>query len=204
VPIFLPVWWPHSFYNLRYGLELLPAFALGVGFAASFVLDAVREFKPAWTKIIAAAVFVVLVANAAVIVRERPLVYVEGTKNIDARRPYEQQIPPAMRALLATRPEGPVLMVTSVYPEIVALTGIPLRQTINEGDQALFSDALAAPAKQAALVLAFDGDAVDKAVRAHPEGLTMVRRFATHGQAPGTLYVSDTWRAQGSASTSAR
>ncbi len=31
VPIFLPVWWPHSWYNLRYGMELLPAFALGVG-----------------------------------------------------------------------------------------------------------------------------------------------------------------------------
>ena len=27
VPIFLPVWWPHSFYNTRYGVELLPAFA---------------------------------------------------------------------------------------------------------------------------------------------------------------------------------
>ena len=28
VPIFLPVWWPHSYYNARYGLELLPAFAV--------------------------------------------------------------------------------------------------------------------------------------------------------------------------------
>ena len=46
VPIFLPVWWPHSFYNLRYGIELLPAFALALGFAAQFCLAAVREFKP--------------------------------------------------------------------------------------------------------------------------------------------------------------
>ena len=28
VPIFMPVWWPFSFYNVRYGLELLPAFAV--------------------------------------------------------------------------------------------------------------------------------------------------------------------------------
>ena len=26
VPIFLPVWWPFSYYNVRYGLQLLPAF----------------------------------------------------------------------------------------------------------------------------------------------------------------------------------
>ena len=50
VPIFIPVWWPHSWYNTRYGLELIPALALGVGFAARFVLGAVREFKPAWTR----------------------------------------------------------------------------------------------------------------------------------------------------------
>ena len=46
VPIFLPVWWPHSWYNTRYGMEMLPAFALGVGFAAQIVLAAVNEFKP--------------------------------------------------------------------------------------------------------------------------------------------------------------
>ena len=28
VPIFMPVWWPFSYYNVRYGLELLPAFAV--------------------------------------------------------------------------------------------------------------------------------------------------------------------------------
>ncbi len=39
VPIFLPVWWPHSFYNTRYGLELLPAFALGLGFTANLADD---------------------------------------------------------------------------------------------------------------------------------------------------------------------
>jgi hypothetical protein len=42
VPIFLPDWWPHSWYNTRYGMEMLPAFALGLGFAAQFCLDAVK------------------------------------------------------------------------------------------------------------------------------------------------------------------
>ena len=31
VPIFFPAWWPYTWYNTRYGLELLPALALGLG-----------------------------------------------------------------------------------------------------------------------------------------------------------------------------
>jgi hypothetical protein len=190
VPIFLPVWWPHSFYNLRYGMELLPAFALGLGFAAQFALAAVREFKPGWVRFAAGTLFAVVVLNAAQMLRERPLVYVEGTRNIEARRLYEIEIPPALRALLAERPGGVVLMDTSVFPEIVALTGIPLRQTINESDLEIYSDALAAPAAHANIVLAFDGDQIDRAVKAHPEGLTAVRRFTTAGEPGGTIYVS--------------
>jgi len=190
VPIFLPVWWPHSFYNLRYGMELLPAFALGLGFAAQFALAAVREFKPGWVRFAAGTLFAVVVLNAAQMLRERPLVYVEGTRNIEARRLYEIEIPPALHALLAERPGGVVLMDTSVFPEIVALTGIPLRQTINESDLEIYSDALAAPAAHANIVLAFDGDQIDRAVKAHPEGLTAVRRFTTAGEPGGTIYVS--------------
>ena len=67
-------------------------------------------------------------------------------------------------------------MDTSVYPQLVALTGIPLRQTINESDKQFYTAALAAPASHAAIVLAFDGDAIDQAVKAHPAGLSAVQR----------------------------
>jgi len=191
VPIFLPVWWPFSWYNTRYGMELLPALALGLGFFAQFAIAAAREFKPRWAKYAAALLFALVALNAGQMLRERAVVYVEGTANIDARRPYDMEIPPALRALLADRPGGVVLMVTSVYPEIVAQTGIPLRQTINESDLEVYRDALKGPAAHAALVVAFDGDEVDQAVKAHPEGLRAVRRFRTPGQPAGTIYVSD-------------
>jgi hypothetical protein len=197
VPIFLPPWWPHSWYNTRYGMEMLPALALGVGFAAQFWLGAVNEFKPRefnprWVRSAAGALFVLVVLNAAEMVRERPLTYVEGIKNIEARRAYEIEIPPVLRGLLAKRPGGVVLMVTSVYPNLVAFTGMPLRQTINESDLEVYREALTAPATHAAIVLAFDGDEIDRAVKAHPEGLTAVRRFWTPGQPAGTIYVSGT------------
>jgi hypothetical protein len=192
VPIFLPVWWPHSFYNTRYGMEMLPVLALGLGFAGQFFIAAAGEFKPRWARYAAGILFAFVGLNAWQMVRERPLVYAEGTKNIEARRAYERDIPPALRMLLKDRPGGEVLMITSVYPEIVALTGIPLKQTINESDKEFYWAALGAPAAHAALVLAFDGDEVDQAVHAHPAGLTAIRHFSTPGQPPGTIYISGT------------
>jgi hypothetical protein len=218
VPIFLPVWWPHSYYNTRYGMELLPAFALGLGFAAQFVLAIVNEFKPReinpwWKRCVTGALFAVVAVNAAQMLHglprellqiyleghayvvegpgERPLVYIEGTKNIESRLPYDEQIPPVLRELLKDRPGGEVLTITSVYPEIIASSGIPLRQTINESDKEFYQAALAAPASHAAVVLAFDDDDVARAVKAHPEGLTLVRRFAAPYQPTGAIYVSD-------------
>jgi hypothetical protein len=197
VPIFLPPWWPHSWYNTRYGMEMLPAFALGLGFTAHVVLAAVGEFKPRdsnakWTFCTAIVLFAVVVLNAVELIRERPLTYVEGIKNIESRRPFELEIPPALRALLATRPGGIVLMETSVYPQLVAFTGIPLRQTINESDKEFYDAALAEPAAHAAIVVAFDGDEIDQAVHAHPAGLRAVGRFSCPGQPSATIYVSDT------------
>ena len=192
VPIFMPVWWPHSWYNLRYGMELLPAIALSLGFVAHLVIGAVREFNPRWSAYAAVALFGILTINAIQMLRQCPLVYVEGAKNIHARRPMYSQIQPTLRALLAQRPGSVVLMNTSLYPEIVTLTGISLRQTINESDLDIYTAALAAPAAHASIVLAFDGDEIDSAVHAHPEGLTLVRRFIAPGQPSGSLYVSGT------------
>ncbi len=119
-------------------------------------------------------------------------------------RSQQVVIPPALRALLKRRPGGVILMNTSVHPELITMTGIPLRQTINESDLEVYKDALEAPAEHAAIVLAFDGDEVDRAVKAHPAGLTAVRRFTAPGQPSGTLYVSDAWGAAASAGGRAR
>ena len=204
VPIFLPPWWPFTWYNLRYGMELLPALALCLGFSAHFAIAAVNEFKPRWAAWAAAALFALVAFNTAQMLRERPLVYVEGTKNIDARRPFELQIPPALRALLAQHPGTTILMNTSVYPNLVAFTGIPLRQTINESDLDIYRAALDAPAAHAGLVLAFDGDEIDQSVHAHPTGLTAIRRFSAPGQASATLFLSDAFASRPSTSSPAR
>ncbi len=195
VPIFIPPWWPHSWYNTRYGMELLPAIALGLAFAAHVALALVREFKPSaaglrWRNA-AIAIFAALITfNIAQMLRQHPLVYVEGTKNLAARRPYDLAIPPVLRSLLAAHPDGIILMNTSIYPELVSRTRIPLRQTLNESDKQFFTAALAHPAVHAAIVVTFNGDAVDRAVKAHPQGLKLVGRFTAKGQPTASVYVS--------------
>ena len=193
VPIFIPPWWPHSWYNTRYGLELLPAFALGIAFFTNFVLTGAGEIRPRWPRFVLTGMFALIAINAVILIREHPLCYIEGTKNLASRRDYDAEIPPLLRALVARHAGAPVLMNTSVHPEFVARSGFPLRQSINESDREYLQAALAAPAAQAAIVLAYDGDDVDRAVKAHPEGLTMVRRFQMKDQPGITIYVSDTY-----------
>jgi hypothetical protein len=197
VPIFLPVWWPHSWYNTRYGMEMLPAFALGLAFAAQFAMAAAREFKPATVRYTATALYLIVLVNAWNILHHHPLTYIEGTKNIESRRAFEENVPPLLRSLLATRPGGLVLMNTSVYPNLIAFSGIPLRQTINEGDREFLSAALASPATHVAIVVAFEGNDIDAAVKKHPEDLRAVARFTAPNQPAITVYVSDTPPAAG-------
>jgi hypothetical protein len=195
VPIFIPPWWPHSWYNTRYGMELMPALALGLAFDAQMVFAVVRELKPSAgsgrrQNVMIALLAVLVGFNCVEILRQHPLTYVEGTKNAAARRAYDVAIPPLLRSLLATRPNGVILMNTSLYPELVSRTGIPLRQTLNESDKQYFKAALADPAGHAAIVIAFGHDDVDRAIKAHPQGLTLVRRFTAKGQPPAAIYVS--------------
>jgi hypothetical protein len=190
VPIFIPPLWPHSWYNTRYGMEMLPAFALSLGFGARVVLGAVHDFKPRWVSVAACVLFTGVGVNQWLVLRNRPLIYEEGVKNVEARRPLLEEIPPLLRKLLASRPRGEILMETSVYPQLVTETGIPLKQTINESDKEFYQAALAAPAAKAAIVVAFDGDEVDRAVKMHPEDLKAVGRFVAPGQPAATVYIS--------------
>jgi hypothetical protein len=57
-------------------MELLPAFALGLGFLAQFVLVAMQEFKPRWTRYAAALLVALAVWNAWKVTAEKPLTYI--------------------------------------------------------------------------------------------------------------------------------
>ncbi|WP_263354982.1 glycosyltransferase family 39 protein [Acidicapsa acidisoli] len=199
VPIFLPVWKPFSWYNTRYGMEMLPVFAFFFAFAIEAVLAWMEEHKPKYRRAVIIASFVLLAANVAEMLREKPLTYVEAKKNTAARGYYNVTLADALRRLHELDPAGVVLMNTSTFPTIVPNAGLTYRQTINESDKEFWWAALGAPAAHASIVLAFAGDDIDKAVKAHPEHLRVYRRFHSPSkgwdQLDATLYVTDTFPA---------
>ncbi len=202
VPIFLPDWWPHSFYNTRYGMEMLPAFAFTLGVAADWLLARLAEARPSshpsaqlravapQTGTLVAAMACLFLANTGQMIAQHPLVYVEATRNFAARGAYTQTLAAALARLHALDPDALTLVETSDFPSIIPLAGLTYRQTLNESDYLYFRAALAAPASHVAIILAFDGDAVADAVRAHPQDLRLLARFAAPGQPDSALYVS--------------
>lgn len=191
VPIFIPVWWPHSFYNTRYGLELLPALALFAGFAAEWLLRLVKEKSTQIAWAVAVVLVVAAVANAWWLGKHDPLVFAEARGNDVARGAYEQQIAKRLEMLHQLKPDAEVLMETSSYPGIVVRAGMSLKQTINESDKEFYSAALNDPAAHVDVAVGFAGDDVEAAMaRAHGK-FEPVWKFDAMGQPAATLYVSD-------------
>ena len=190
VPIFIPPWPPHAWYNTRYGMELLPAFALSLAFAADAALGWLdrREASRVPAAMVTFATLLVLVClNTIAIFRERPLVYAEVVANSRTRVPFEAAL---ARALAALPPDDRILMYTSDHIGAVQQAGIALRRTINDSDYLAWTDALRHPAQAAPLVVAIDRDPLAQAIAAHPEGLTLLDVICSTGQPCARIYTA--------------
>ncbi len=197
VPIFLPVWPPFSWYNTRYGMELLPAFALFLAFSVNLLFQLLRDATPRTRANIAALLFAALLANSIQMIQERPLTYIEGKKNTESRTFYNQALTQTLTRLHALDPSAIVLMNTSTFPSVIPEAGMTYRQTLNESDKQFYQAALQAPAQQASIIIAFAGEEIDQAAKAHPEHLRLYQRlhspFKGWDQPDATVYVSDTF-----------
>jgi hypothetical protein len=191
VPIFIPLWWPHSWYNTRYGMEMLPAFAFFVAMLTNTVLDLTRKKMPQARPLVLAGVLLAIVANSVVLARATPLVLEEAMANSKTRIPFERALASALLPL-AQRVHGPILMYTSEHIGALQQAGIPLKRTVNEGDYYQWPGALKNPAGAASLVVAIDGDAVAKAVEEHPEGLALLSVVRSTGNQRAQIYYSQT------------
>jgi hypothetical protein len=187
VPIFIPQLWPHSYYNARYGMELLPALAVFTFLAAEYVQQRWLSSQSLLSRLFQPLVLVLIILNTVVMVRFIPLVLKEGLVNSTTRIALETSI---ARELQSFQPDVPILMSTSDHIGALQNAGIPLRRTLNEGDYVSWKAALDAPAEHAAYVIAIVGDPVAKAVNAHPEGLTEMTILCATGQPCARVYRS--------------
>ncbi len=191
VPIFLPRWYPHGWYNTRYGMEMLPAFALGLAWLANEAIEWLRLHRQRLAGPAFGAIAALFVLNDLLLLHERPIVLGEAVVNSRTRIPFEAGL---ARALDQLPPAGLILMYTSDHVGAVQQAGIPLMRTINDSDWLLWRHALEDPAHSARYIVALDGDAVATAVKAHGGGLTLLDVICATGQPCARIYESTVHR----------
>jgi len=191
VPIFIPQLYPHSFYNSRYGMEMLPGLVLFAFIAVAALDSRLKKTKPEVSKWLPRAGIALAVVNCAVMTLTIPLVLKEGMVNATTRQAFETSVARQIESF----PVGvPILMTNGDHIGALQQAGIPLKQTINEGEWYSWKAALDAPAEKADYVVAIAGDPVDKAVHEHPENLTELTVLCTTGQPCARIYKSDVWK----------
>jgi hypothetical protein len=188
VPIFIPPLWPHSYYNSRYGMEMLPAFAV----FTSLILDRAQlrwsKSHPLATRFFQPVVLLLIAVNAVGMMYHLPIVLKEAVINSTTRVAFEMAL---SRELKGFPPGVPILMYNSDHVGALQDAGLPLHQTVNEGDYDSWKAALAAPAEHAAYVVAIAGDQVSTAVAEHPQDLTELSILCTTGQPCARIYRSN-------------
>jgi hypothetical protein len=190
VPLHVSTWWPFVAFNQRYGLQLLPMFAVSIGVltASVFSLGAKRHKGK-----VAAIIFALMVGSYASVWKAGPQCFKEAQKNWEIRAPLNS----AVERVVARLPRNSMfLMDLSEHVGIMEQAGIPLRQIVNSEDHrpwkrpsdpgGLWERALADPPRYVDFVIVFDGDAVDQS--ANRTNLTELMEIHATGQPHARIY----------------
>lgn len=191
VPIFLPPWWPFSIYNARYGLQLLPAFAVFIPLCGYFAAKLFPDLKIK----VAIAFLVLLLAGTsyALVWRSQPILFREAWINSRSKNAIEEQV----ASLLEHLPhDSNYLMYLGGHVGAMERADIPLSHVINEGNHrpwekprdpnGLWEKALANPGQYVQYVIAFKGDAVDEQINKKPLASFLI--LHVEGQPSVTIY----------------
>ena len=191
VPLFVAVWWPFSHYNVRYGLEMLPAFAVLTAIAAYGLLrfSAVPRSKA----IIVLLFLLCATASYVQVWRTSPVTYEEAVVNSRSRIAIESRLASEFEQLPSN---ARFLMYLGDHVGLFQQAGISLSRVINEGNhrpwvlpsdpEGLWERALAHPASYADYVIAFDSDQV--ATKVNRNELVSLEIVRVSGQAQATIY----------------
>jgi hypothetical protein len=191
VPVFVPPWWPFTYYNLRYGLQLLPLFAVALAvivFLAARSLSGIRL-----SSAVVIGVCAIVIASYASVWRAGPESLKEAQVNMRIRNQFEKSLADWLKHL---PPDSTLLMYLGDHVGTLEQAGISLRHVINEGNHrvwkqpsdpdGLWERALANPSKFADYVVAFEGDPVWQAVQS--QHLREMIEMHTTGQARVAVY----------------
>ena len=172
VPLHVYTWWPFATFNQRYGLQLLPIFAVSAGVLVAFIFSSSSASLPGapgrHTGKLVALILALVIGSYASIWKD-PQCMQEGRRNWQIRNPLNSAVARFV-AILPRRSR--FLMDLGEHVGIMEQLGIPLRQVVNNENhrpwkrpsdpEGLWERALADPPRYVDFVIAFDGDLVDQ------------------------------------------
>ncbi len=183
VPIFIPTWWPYSYYNVRYGLELLPVFAVFSALLGVFLTELAR--RPRKQIIIWSTLGLLVAASYLSVYAEVPITLKEAQVNARTRVILEDAL---ARFLASLPPSATLLMYQGEHVGALQEAGIPLRHVISEVNHPDWEWALLDPARHADFIVAFKADPVWMAAQEHRQELTELFTITVPGQAKCAIY----------------
>jgi hypothetical protein len=204
VPIFVPDWWPFSNYNVRYGLQLLPEFAVFVPIAISFLVQSAAELvqvQDSWRRWAGAATMLGTLLLAALsygsIWRADPICYREAAINMRSLASLDREVADWIKTF---PPSSTILMYLGQHSGAAEQAGFDLKRIIYEGNHrvwkrpvdpdGLWERALEDPVAYADYAVGFEGDPVWMAAKGRH--LTALIELHTTGQPPAIIFQSRT------------
>ena len=190
VPLHVPTWWPFAVFNQRFGLELLPLFAVSAG---TLVAALCSGRLVAHERKITAAAVALVVASYGFVWAAKPLCWLEAARNWEMRRGLDTAVQLALKELPA---DAVYLMDICEHVGIIERLGIPLRRVVNNEDhrqwirpadpEGTWERVLSDPDRYVNYVITFDGDLVDKGV--NRANLKLLEVIHASGQPPARIY----------------
>jgi hypothetical protein len=193
VPLHVYTWWPFATFNQRYGLQLLPMFAVSTGVLVSSVFR-ISESRRHVGKLVA-VILALVVGSYASVWKAEPQCLHEARRNWEIRNPLNASVG---RVVALLPRNSRFLMDLGEHVGIMEQIGIPLRQVVNNENhrpwkrpsdpEGLWERALADPTRYVDFVIAFDGDPVDQGV--NRTNLTVLTEIHATGQPYARIYVA--------------
>jgi hypothetical protein len=163
VPLYVPTLFPNTYYNLRYGLEMLPAVAIFPSFLLAPGLS--RRVRGALLAVIVVTLGAQAISTASKGASELVVVK-EGILNTPCRSLRQQAI---IRHLRQDYDGRLIILSAGKWPCVNPELGIPFRNTLSEANREQWQDLQRGVGPAVGWIIRGDGDSVDQLMRAYPQ-----------------------------------
>lgn len=188
VALYVPTLFPHSYYNLRYGLQMAPAVAI----LASFLIPV--RLSPGRSAGVLAVLLAILIGQWVGAVWHGAIkipVVTEAIVNTPCKSKAQQEV---IRFLHAHYHGGQVLLDQGEWLCVMPEVGIPYRDTVTPEDRNLSRSLASGAIPEARWIVLESGDSVDQLMHAFPKPFANFTVVDLHPLAGGSCL--EIWRSK--------